>query len=346
MRAGVPRSLTATQTDPRSLVLVAVVATLVTSHYTPRDPLYANIAIYSAGGVAAFTLLGLGLVYEGRQRDKGALVGDGGETPWPMLHPRILTFLALALESVVLGVSSRIVVSDPRVDPKADVLPAVHLAILSLRILLAVLLLAFQFRPLYRAAYHPSAPPSERTPLLGSNGAASSNGYAGLPTTTSAPSVLRGTRIPSNRPQDPKSLSVLTLFKRVRLLFPYLWPSKSIALQVLALVCFGLMLFKRYLNVARPLLFGRVISDLAKGRRACVQSSRAPAASLTLVSLSHAAPYLSVSLYLVVQFLSDSNSMLYQYLWLPIEQFSEREMAMLSFDTLLNLSCVLPPRAR
>jgi len=267
VRAGVPRSLTATQTDPRSLVLVAVVATLVTSHYTPRDPLYANIAIYSAGGVAAFTLLGLGLVYEGRQRDKGALVGDGGETPWPMLHPRILTFLALALESVVLGVSSRIVVSDPRVDPKADVLPAVHLAILSLRILLAVLLLAFQFRPLYRAAYHPSAPPSERTPLLGSNGAASSNGYAGLPTTTSAPSVLRGTRIPSNRPQDPKSLSVLTLFKRVRLLFPYLWPSKSIALQVLALVCFGLMLFKRYLNVARPLLFGRVISDLAKGRR-------------------------------------------------------------------------------
>jgi len=37
--------------------------------------------------------------------------------------------------------------------------------------------------------------------------------------------------------------------------------------------------------------------------------------------------------------------MLYQYLWLPIEQFSEREMAMLSFDTLLNLSCVLTPRA-
>ena len=59
-------------------------------------------AVYSAGGVAAFTLLGLGHVYEGRQRDKGALVGDGGETPWPMLHPRILTFLALALESVVL----------------------------------------------------------------------------------------------------------------------------------------------------------------------------------------------------------------------------------------------------
>ncbi|GAA5927985.1 hypothetical protein JCM3775_002782 [Rhodotorula graminis] len=299
-----------------------VVATFVMSHYTPHDPLYVNIAAYSAGGVAAFTLLGLGLVYEGRdQQVKGV-----NDAPWPMLHPRILTFLAIVLESVVLGITSRIVVVDPRVDPKKDVLPVVHLAILSLRLVLALVLLAFQFQPLYRATYVPSGPASERTPLLGA--ASSSNGYAALPTSASAavaePSVLRGTRIPSNRPQDPKSLSILTLFKRVKLLFPYLWPSKSIALQVLALVCFGLMLFKRYLNVARPLLFGRVISDLAKGRP----------------------PYLSVSLYLLVQFLSDSNSMLYQYLWLPVEQYSEREMAMMSFETILNLSLAYHTRRK
>lgn len=30
--------------------------------------------------------------------------------------------------------------------------------------------------------------------------------------------------------------------------------------------------------------------------------------------------------------------MLIRYLWLPIEQFSERSMSMLSFDTLLGLS--------
>ncbi|GAA5838861.1 hypothetical protein JCM9279_003883 [Rhodotorula babjevae] len=301
-----------------------VVATLITSHYTPHDPLYVNIAAYSAGGVAAFTLLGLGLVYEGRHQQ---VKGGAGDAPWPMLHPRILTFLALALESVVLGLTSRIVADDPHVDPKKDVLPIVHLAILSLRILLVLSLLAFQFRPLYRATYVPSGPASERTPLLGAS--SSSNGYAALPTSSSSaaaaePSVLRGTRIPSNRPQDPKSLSLLTLFKRVKLLFPYLWPSKSVALQVLALVCFGLMLFKRFLNVARPLLFGRVISDLAKGRP----------------------PYLSVSLYLLVQFLSDSNSMLYQYLWLPVEQYSEREMAMMSFETILNLSLAYHTRRK
>ncbi|BGP41694.1 ATP-binding cassette-type vacuolar membrane transporter Hmt1 [Rhodotorula kratochvilovae] len=304
-----------------------VVATLITSHYTPSDPLYGNIVVYSAGGVAAFTLLGLGLIYEGRQREKSGIVG---EAPWPMLHPRLLTFLAFALEVAILGVFGRIVVDDPLIDPKEDVLPVVHLAILALRVFLAIVLFAFQFRPFYRATYLPSSssiPASERTPLLGGASAAS-NGYAALPTaepaSAAAPSVLRGTRIPSNRPQDPKSLSVLTLFKRVRLLFPYLWPSKSVALQVLALICFGLMIFKRYLNVARPIFFGRIISDLAAGRP----------------------PYLSVCLYLLVSFLSDSNTMLYQYLWLPIEQYSEREMAMMSFDTLLNLSLAYHTRRK
>ncbi|GAA5826994.1 hypothetical protein JCM3770_007379, partial [Rhodotorula araucariae] len=303
-----------------------IITTLITSHYTPSDQLYANIVIYSAGGVAAFTLLGLGLIYEARQKEKSDAIG---EAPWPMLHPRLLTFLAFAFEVAILGVLGRIVVDDPLVDPKEDVLPAVHLAILALRVFLAIVLFAFQFRPLYRATYRPSPssiPDSERTPLLG--GAVTSHRYAAIPTAesgpASAPSVLRGTRIPSNRPQDPKSLSILTLFKRVRLLFPFLWPSKSVALQVLALICFGLMIFKRYLNVARPIFFGRIISDLAAGRP----------------------PYLSVCLYLLVSFLSDSNTMLYQYLWLPIEQYSEREMAMMSFDTLLNLSLAYHTRRK
>jgi hypothetical protein len=34
-------------------------------------------------------------------------------------------------------------------------------------------------------------------------------------------------------------LSILTLFSRVKLLFPYLWPAKSLVLQILALICFG-----------------------------------------------------------------------------------------------------------
>lgn len=38
--------------------------------------------------------------------------------------------------------------------------------------------------------------------------------------------------------------------------------------------------------------------------------------------------------------------MLYRYLWLPIEQYSEREMTMLSFDCLLNLSLAYHTRRK
>lgn len=62
-------------------------------------------------------------------------------------------------------------------------------------------------------------------------------------------------------------LSILTLFSRVRTLFPYLWPSKSIGLQFLAVVCILLMLVKRFVNVLVPIFFGRIIGDLAAARR-------------------------------------------------------------------------------
>lgn len=204
-----------------------------------------------------------------------------GESPWPTTHPRVISFVALCLEAATLGVYGRILATDSSIDPKADALPFIHLALLSSRVLLIVALLAFQFRPFYRATFFPASgvPPSERTSLLGSSTSAS-NGYSAIPTAASTPSVLRGTRIPSNRPPDPKSLSVLTLFHRVKLLFPYLWPSRSIVLQVIALVCFGLMLLKRYLNVARPIFFGRIISDLSAGRREFV-----PSAALTALPL-------------------------------------------------------------
>lgn len=47
----------------------------------------------------------------------------------------------------------------------------------------------------------------------------------------------------------------------------YLWPSKSIGLQILAVVCISLMLLKRFVNVLVPVYFGRIIGDLAAGRR-------------------------------------------------------------------------------
>lgn len=88
------------------------------------------------------------------------------------------------------------------------------------------------------------------------------------------------------------------MFSRIRLLFPYLWPSKSLSLQILALCCVGIMLLKRVVNVAVPFLFGRIISDLSHSR----------------------SPYLNILWYSIASFLRDSATMLQRFLWLPIEQ--------------------------
>ncbi|KAL7340713.1 hypothetical protein BJY59DRAFT_649757 [Rhodotorula toruloides] len=291
-----------------------VIATLVTSHFTPSDRLYGNIVPYSAGGLAAYALLGIGMAYEAKLSRKDLDITSEAGT-WPTLYPRVISFAAVTGEAVMLATFARIVVRDPTIDSRHAILPIIHLSIASFRILLLLTVLAFQFSFLYRSTYLPShgVPPSERTSLL--NGSTPLNGYSAIPS-PGAPSVLRGTRLPSNRPPDPKSLSILTLFQRVKLLFPYLWPSRSYVLQGLALVCFSLMLLRRYVNVLGPIYFGRIISDLAYQRP----------------------PFFNIGIYVLIQFLQDSNNMLYRYLWLPIEQYSEREMALMSFDILLNLS--------
>ena len=64
--------------------------------------------------------------------------------------------------------------------------------------------------------------------------------------------------------------------------------------------------------------------------------SRLPPTSKIEAYRDNSAPYVSIATYVFVSFLQDSNTMLYRYLWLPIEQYSEREMTMLSFDCLLK----------
>ncbi|GAA5898274.1 hypothetical protein JCM6882_000117 [Rhodosporidiobolus microsporus] len=286
-----------------------VIATLITSTYTPSLPLWRNIIPYSAGGLAAFCLCGLGMAYEAKWSAK-----DGGK--WGAMYPRVLAVVGLAGEAGIMGLLARIVARDPYADPHTYSLPIAHLSILSFRLFLLLLLIAFQLPLLYRNTFVPNPEASgERTSLL-SGGVP--NGYSAIPSDApiNEPSPLRATRAPPKRPEDPKSLSILTLFTRIKLLFPYLWPSKSLVLQFLALICFAIMLTKRYVNVIVPIFFGKIISDLSAGRP----------------------PYVSIGIYVLVSFAQDTSDMLYRYLWLPIEQYSEREMAVMSFEQIMNLS--------
>ncbi|GAA5955967.1 hypothetical protein JCM3765_000056 [Sporobolomyces pararoseus] len=296
-----------------------VIATLIRSKYMPSNPLYSNVVYYSTGGLAAFCILGLGLAYESKLAGKKK---EAIPRQFPKYYPRLVVILGFALDTAVLSTFAQLLVNDKAIRDEEKVLPYVHIAILSLRILLYTFLLLSQTPLLYRSAYAiPSGTADENTSLLSS---ATPNGYSSIPTSSPSASPLRSTKPPSNRPEDPKSLSILTLFTRVKTLFPYLWPSKSFSLQVIAVVCFSLMIARRYFNVAAPIFFGRIISDLSNGR----------------------APYGNLAIYVTLSFLQDSNSMLYRFLWLPISQYSELEMSMMAFDTLLNLSLSYHQRRR
>ncbi|KDE04641.1 hypothetical protein MVLG_04940 [Microbotryum lychnidis-dioicae p1A1 Lamole] len=291
--------------------MTQVIASLITSTFEPSEPLFRHMIPYTVGGLLSYALCVVAMKLQERARKKQA--------DWGRVYPRALVLVGLTFDAAVAYYFVRVVQQDASMRPPATPLPSIHLGILALRLLLLVMLSLLQSSLLYKRSYVPKdgLTTGERASLLGNGGFANgdSDDYGTIPGKP-AYGPLRSSRPPSNRPPDPKSLSILTLFSRVRILFPYLWPSKSLSLQIVSLVCIGLMLFRRVVNVWVPLLLGRVVSDLSAGRP----------------------PYLNVGLYTVMSFWQESSAMLYQYLSLPIKQYSEREMSMLSFDCLLNLS--------
>ncbi|KAK4051664.1 ATP-binding cassette-type vacuolar membrane transporter Hmt1 [Microbotryomycetes sp. JL221] len=284
--------------------LFQVIFSLVHNVWTPSLPLWENVETYVLGGLASFSACVIAMSLEERSaRKKGA---------WGRVYPRLVAAIAFVFETGITVLLARVLLKS-----------TIELAVVIVRAVALLMLLLFQLPILYKSDYVPASSlersTSERSPLLAA--AAASNGRAtrygsNEDESKPAPSPLRASRPPNNRPPDPKSLSLLTLFTRVKTLFPYLWPSRSFSLQVLAVICIGLMFLKRFVNVLVPILFGRIISDLSAGR----------------------SPYQNIVFYSIASFLRSSNNMLYRYLWLPIEQYSEREMNSLSFDCLLELS--------
>jgi hypothetical protein len=121
----------------------------------------------------------------------------------------VLIFLFSSLRQAL-----KLLCIDSTINKKSSLLPTIHLAVLSLRLLLLIALSLFQLPFLYQGIYlpNPELATGERTSLL--SGAAQ-NGYSAIP--TKQPSPLKATNPPPKRPDvDNQSLSILTLFKRVK----------------------------------------------------------------------------------------------------------------------------------
>ncbi|KAF9467267.1 hypothetical protein BDZ94DRAFT_1287702 [Collybia nuda] len=110
------------------------------------------------------------------------------------------------------------------------------------------------------------------------------------------------------------------IWRRIRRLTPYLWPTKDRYLQLLASLCIVIIIIGRVINLAMPLALGELIRvlDGASGR----------------------SPWPFLFAYVGFRFLQGSGGLaaVRDSLWAPVMQYSDREMSQLSFDHLLNLS--------
>lgn len=224
--------------------------------------MFSGEAHYTLGMFLAFAACATSMTFEERL--------SGQPAGWGSWYPRLVALLALAFESAITGVLAKLMRTNVAHQSDFFAVFATDLGLSAFRIAALVLLVLSQTSALYASTFVPHGEPSERQSLLNNAPTPEGPNY-GTQKVGKPKNPLRSTRPPPKRPPPLESLSILTLFSRVRTLFPYLWPKKSIALQLLAFTCFALMLVKRFTQVAVPLLFGKIAEDLSTGARESLQ---------------------------------------------------------------------------
>ncbi|KAH9924903.1 uncharacterized protein B0H18DRAFT_1010688 [Fomitopsis serialis] len=159
------------------------------------------------------------------------------------------------------------------------------------------------FRPTARSTLHASGP-TTRT-------------HTPAPSSV-AVSPLKGRDVKEEVALDPSWSEIIA---RIRRISPYLWPSKSFALQTLAAFCIVVVLIGRVVNILVPWVFAELVHMFEEG------------AYTTKI-------WIYLFAYVGLRFLQASGglSALRETLWAPVMQYSDREMSQLSFEHLLNLS--------
>lgn len=163
------------------------------------------------------------------------------------------------------------------------------------------------------------------TPAYGSAGPASTNGQstpvkAAAQSTAASANASMGLTLAAQPP--PPTFRVF--FSRIVTLFPYLWPSKSLGLQSLALLCVALLVAGRFVNLAVPLLLGKIVDRLGGG---------GGEGSWDIWWL--------IGGYALLKCLQGSGGLLTvatNFAWLPLQQYSDRHMSLMAFRHLLDLS--------
>lgn len=124
----------------------------------------------------------------------------------------------------------------------------------------------------------------------------------------------------------PTTIPTKTWWEYIRgysVFFPYLWPSKDRRLQVVVIICVLIVILQRGLNVLVPYQVGLITDDLS-GENGEVHM-----------------PWIPILFYILYRFLQGNNGLLgalRSTLWIPVGQYSYRELSVASFEHVHSLS--------
>lgn len=168
-----------------------------------------------------------------------------------------------------------------------------------------------------------TATPAEVHTNGGVNGGAIANGHAPGGPSAAGPSAP-AEQAAFYRPTTAPSRSWWEYLRGYTLFFPYLWPSKSVRLQIIAVVCFVLVLLQRAVNLLVPYQVRNVTNQLA-------------ADDVESVGM----PWLAISALIVFKLFQGSSGLLgaaRSVLWIPVAQYSYAALSTASFEHVHGLS--------
>jgi hypothetical protein len=124
-----------------------------------------------------------------------------------------------------------------------------------------------------------------------------------------------------SRPTGAPARSWWEYLKGYKVFFPYLWPSKDRRLQIMVVICFVIVLLQRVVNVLVPDQIGRITDRLEDGSRGN--------------------PWQAIMLFIAFRFIQGNNGLLgaiRSTLWIPVGQYSYRELSVAAFEHVHSLS--------
>ena len=262
--------------------------------------------------------------------------------PSPTSAHLVTWLVALPLELVIIGASLTIYTvphREPRVgDPGGGKLRKditgwevleiiVYFCRLASLLGLSIIYLVFKVAVRHGNKTQPGTPSSdEQSPLLGNgehaHGHSNGHAYGASPGDRSGEAKVQTDAWA--KPTETPSVNWYQYLKGYMVLLPYLWPAKSLKLQLLALTCFSIMVAQRVINVFVPILTAKITDALTGKDGGPIKT-----------------PWALISVYILCRWLQGGQGLLgaaRTILWVPVEQYAYRAISNAAFVHVHNLS--------